>query len=169
LDINIKGLQDAEKAWKKLFEAKQNISLLEATASDVTETSEKIKSLCEGCIDFMNDDFNTARVLANLFELSSIINSLKGGQLDSNQVQPEDLILLKDTFQNFLVDIFGLREPQQAEHDKLNEVMDVIISLRKQARENKDWATSDKIRDELVAAGIRLKDGKDGEVSFSME
>lgn len=168
LDINIKGLQDAEKAWKKLFEAKQNTQSLKGTASGQTETSSKIKLLCAGCTDNMNDDFNTAKVLANLFELSGMVNGLKGGQIAQSEIEPSDVILMEQTFQNFLVDIFGLQEPKQEQNDKLDEVMDVIISLRKQARENKDWATSDKIRDELKEAGIQIKDGKDGTASFSI-
>ncbi len=170
LDINIKGLQDAEKAWKKLFESKGHLASLVGSAKTPTETSGKISALCKGCTDNMNDDFNSAKTLANLFELSGIINSLKGGQTTLDQVQVSDIELLTTTFNNFLLDIFGLQEPQQASsNDKLDDVMNVIISLRKQARDNKDWATSDKIRDELQAAGIQIKDGKDGEVSFSVD
>lgn len=169
LDINIKGLQDAEKAWKKLFEAKEHLAGLNGQASSQTETSGKIQALCAACDDSMNDDFNTAKVLANLFELSGIINGLKGEQLSLAEVEQADIDLMVLTFENYLINIFGLQEPRQAENDKLDEVMDVIISLRKQARENKDWATSDKIRDELQAAGIQIKDGKDGKVNYSLK
>ncbi len=168
LDINIKGLQDAEKAWKRLFEAKQIVETLAGTAKQKTATSDKISELATACSDSMNDDFNTAKVMANLFELSSIVNSMKGGQIALNDVQEQDIALLKKTFTDYLIDIFGLTEPKQAQNDKLDEVMDVVISLRKQARENKDWATSDKIRDELAEAGIQIKDGKDGDVSYSL-
>ncbi len=168
LDINIKGLQDAEKAWKKLFEAKDILASLHGMSKEETATSAKIRTLCQACSDSMNDDFNTAKVLASLFELSGLINSLKGGQLATDQIRTADIKLMEQTFKTFLVDVFGLSEPKQAEHDKLDEVMNVLISLRKQARENKDWATSDKIRDELQEAGIQIKDGKDGAVSYSI-
>lgn len=169
LDINIKGLQDAEKALKKLFDAKQHITNLNGTASAETETSKKIQSLCVACTESMNDDFNTAKVLANLFELNSIINSLQGGQIAQSEIRVTDVDLLNETYENFLINIFGLQAPEQVQNNKLDEVMDVVISLRKQARENKDWATSDKIRDELKEAGIQIKDGKDGTVSFSVD
>jgi len=169
LDINIKGLQDAEKALKKLFEAKQILTTLEGKANQPTKTSEKIQALCQACTDSMNDDFNSAKVLAHLFELSSIVNSIKGGQASANDVQVADIELMAKTFHDFLVDIFGLKEPQQASNDKLDDVMKVVIALRKQARENKDWTTSDKIRDELQAAGIQIKDGKEGEVSYQFD
>jgi len=168
LDINIKGLQDAEKAWKRLFESKDHLTSLSATAKEATDTSVKIETLCQACTDSMNDDFNTAKVLANLFELSGIINSLKGGQVSLDQVQVADIELMSSTFHNFMMDIFGLQEPKQADNDKLDDVMNVIISLRKQAKDNKDWTTSDKIRDELQAAGIQIKDGKDGAVSYQV-
>jgi cysteinyl-tRNA synthetase len=169
LDINIKGLQDAEKAWKKLFEAKQILATLEGKATQASAISEKIQSICQACTDSMNDDFNSAKVMASLFELSGIVNSIKGGQTALSEVQAADLALMTETFHSFLVDIFGLKEPQQANHDKLDDVMNVVIALRKQARENKDWATSDKIRDELKEAGIKIKDGKEGDVSYQFD
>lgn len=169
LDINIKGLQDAEKAWKKLFEAREKLAGFEGIATSGTKTTDKIIALCQACTDSMNDDFNTAKVIANLFELAGIINSLAGGQILKDQIQASDVELMQNTLQHFLINIFGLQEPAHAQHDKLDDVMKVVIALRKQARDNKDWATSDKIRDELQANGIQIKDGKDGEVSYSME
>lgn len=169
LDINIKGLQDAEKAWKRLFQAKNNIASIQAIATHATETSTKIKSLVDACTASMNDDFNTAKVLATLFELSSIVNALKGGQLANSEIQVADKVALQQVFEDYLIGIFGLTEPQQGESRKLDEIMHVLIRLRKQARENKDWATSDKIRDELLAVGVQLKDGKEGDVSYSVD
>ena len=169
LDINIKGLQDAEKAWKKLFEAKRIADKIEASGTESTELSEKINTICTACTDNMNDDFNTAKVLANLFELSSVLNSLEGGQLDTAQITAANVDLMRTTLRSYLVDIFGLQAPQQEQNNKLDEVMNVIIGLRHQARANKDWATSDKIRDELKAAGIQIKDGKEGKVSYEVD
>lgn len=168
LDINIKGLQDAEKAWRKLFEAKNSLETIQAMATTSTDTSARINALCEACQQSMNDDFNTAKVLASLFELSTVINAIKSGNLTPQAITENDLLLLKATFKNYLLDIFGLQEPQQQQNDKLDDVMHVLINIRKQARENKDWATSDSIRDQLLAAGIQIKDGKDGEVSYTV-
>ena len=111
----------------------------------------------------MSDDFNTPKALARLFELVTRINGLKGGQLPMNQVTAETLENLKQTFHNFIFDIFGLKEEESSGENGLTDgLVNLIIDIRKDARANKDWATSDKIRDTLKEIGVILKDGKEG-------
>ena len=114
----------------------------------------------------MNDDFNTPILIANLFEAAKYINQIKDG---SETINAEDLLLLKTTIYAFLFDILGLENVTKAESgtDKLSGAVDILIKLRQDARANKDFALSDKIRDELAEAGIQLKDGKEG-TSFSV-
>jgi cysteinyl-tRNA synthetase len=117
--------------------------------------------------DFMNDDFNTAKVLANLFEMVPVINGIKDGHISADAISPGTFQLIKTSFKVWLEDILGLknvREPNPA----LNSVMELLIEIRKEARANKDFATSDKIRKQLSEAGIILKDEKDGNISWDL-
>ena len=112
----------------------------------------------------MNDDFNTPKALARLFELVSRINSLKGGQLSFDQLLPATLERLKNSFSNFIYSIFGLQDESAASNGNgtLDGLMGLIIDIRQEARSKKDWPTSDKIRDTLQELKIQLKDGKEG-------
>ncbi|MEN9523092.1 MAG: hypothetical protein RL065_1469 [Bacteroidota bacterium] len=171
LDINVKGLQDAEKGLKYLMEAEDGIKNYELriTNSAKTELDLKIENLANGCAAFMDDDFNTAKTIANLFELSSIVNSLKGGQIKSEEISQAGIDLLKKTLHDYLFDVFGLKnENATASNNKLDEALQVLINLRKEAKAKKDFATSDAIRNQLAEKGIQLKDEKDGSVSWSM-
>jgi cysteinyl-tRNA synthetase len=113
----------------------------------------------------MNDDFNTPVLIANLFEAVKFINLL----LDKKEtISAEDLVILNTTIHAFVIDVLGLKnELVEDSSDKLSGVVEMLIGMRKNARDNKDWALSDKIRDELAALGIQLKDGKDG-TTFSI-
>lgn len=171
LDINVKGLQDAEKGLKKLMEAVEIISDLESLISTVakTELDLRIENIANSCKECMDDDFNTAKTIGNLFELATIVNSLKGGQLKSDEISKEGVNLLKKILHNYLFDVFGLRnEDAVASNDKLDDVMQLLISMRKEAKAKKDFVTSDKIRNELSALGINLKDEKDGGMSWGL-
>src|SRR5690606_26154602 len=119
------------------------------------------------CYDAMNDDFNSPILNAQLFEGVRFINLIKEGK---ESVSEEDLATLKSTFSNFLVDVLGLNfdsESSSSNTNKLDGVVNMLIEMRKEARDNKNWALSDEIRDRLLALGIQLKDGKDG-TSFSV-
>jgi cysteinyl-tRNA synthetase len=120
--------------------------------------------------EFMNDDLNTAKVVANMFELAPIINGLKGGQIKPDEISASTIDILYKTMRIWVEDILGLQNPTGGSTDngKLDGVMQVLIDLRKQARGRKDWATSDAIRNQLAAMGIQLKDEKDGTMSYSM-
>ena len=109
----------------------------------------------------MNDDFNTPTLIAELFSAVKFINQVKDQKAT---ITNDDLLILKNTMFAFVFDVLGL-ENNTLEEDsgnKLSEAVEILIKLRAEARANKDFALSDKIRDELASAGIHLKDGKEG-------
>jgi cysteinyl-tRNA synthetase len=135
-----------------------------------TDLDLKIFKFINEFSEFMNDDLNTAKVVANMFELAPIINGLKGGQIKPDEISASTIDILSKTMRIWVEDILGLQNPMGGTNDngKLDGVMQVLIDLRKQARGRKDWATSDAIRNQLAAMGIQLKDEKDGTMSYSM-
>jgi cysteinyl-tRNA synthetase len=113
----------------------------------------------------MNDDFNTPILIANLFEAVKVINHIKE---QNASLTAADLEEFKTVLNGFVFDVLGLmNENSQDNSEKINGVVALLIKLRKEARENKDWALSDQIRDELIVLGIQLKDGKEG-TTFSV-
>jgi cysteinyl-tRNA synthetase len=128
----------------------------------------KVITLLNELEDFINDDFNTAKVLANIFEVIPVINSLKDVTIKMEALSPETFDLLKTRLKTYVEDILGLRTEVLAGDDKMKGVMEVLIQLRKEARAKKDWATSDKIRNQLAEIGIQLKDEKNGNISWSL-
>ena len=107
-------------------------------------------------------------MLANLFELVPVINSLKDKTITVESLGSETFDLLKQQLKIFIEDILGLKPELTAGSDKLKGAIEVLINLRKEARAKKDWATSDKIRNQLTEIGIVLKDDKDGNISWSL-
>ncbi len=171
LDFSNEALQASERALRRLWEAYEVLKGLstEVTAASYAELDQKVQTWCTECTDFMNDDLNTAKVIANLFELAPVINGIKGGQLPSDSLSSGTLNLLKDTFKTFLEDILGLQPLQAEKSDKLDKVLSLLIDIRKDARTRKDFATSDQIRNRLAEAGVMLKDEKDGSVTYTIE
>ena len=162
-DFSDKGLKDAEKGFQKLMAANKSLQELEYIGKEkVNEEDAVINGLLEEMFAHMNDDFNTPRVLATMFELVAKINAFKNRQLKINNISIETMKRLQTTFDTFIKDVFGLVAEEANNDEILDNVLQVLIEMRKTARANKDWAMSDKIRDELMAAGIQLKDGKDG-------
>ena len=137
-----------------------------STASDPA-LDDQVRKLLHGLDEFMNDDFNTAKVLANIFELVPVINSLKGGQIQRDAISPATLQLMKTYFTDYLEKILGLKGESLGDDHKLTGVVDLLIDIRRDARSRKDYATSDKIRNQLLELGIVLKDEKDGGVSYT--
>lgn len=162
LDLTDAGLLSSEKGFYRLMEA---INLLNELKPSETSSLD-ISSWKQACYNAMNDDFNSPVLIANLFEAVKFIHQLKDG---SRTLNSEDLSLLKETIHAFTFDILGLENVTKKESgiDKLSATVDILIKLRQDARLNKDFAMSDKIRDELAEAGIHLKDGKEG-TSFSI-
>ena len=110
----------------------------------------------------MNDDFNTAEVTAVLFEMSKKINSFKEGHIAIGSMEETTFQRLKDTFTSFIRDILAIDREGTQDDDTAEGLMDLILSLRKDARDKKDFGTSDKIRDALLKLSIQVKDGKEG-------
>ena len=183
LDFSNDALMAAEKGLKRLMEAYEWLKQLgdnipqvpdggrEADSGQVSarsELDEKVVRLLNEFDEFMNDDFSTAKVLANMFELVPVINSLKDKSIRFDAFSAETLQLLQTKMKVYVEDILGLQSEIGNEDDKLKGVMQVLINLRKEARTKKDWATSDKIRNQLAEVGIQLKDDKDGNISWSV-
>ena len=172
IDFSSEALQSSEKALKRLWEAYELLKIFtipdNQQATDL-EIEEKIVLLLQDLESFMDDDFSTAKVLANLFELAPIINSIKDGHIAINAISSNTLQLMKDSFSIYLEDILGLKNSASVKANGLNGVMQLLIDIRKEAKEKKDYATSDKIRKQLLAEGIILKDEKDGNMSWTLE
>lgn len=165
LDFSNEALLASEKGFNRLMDAfhlLDEIKAGEKSSFDVAEWKQK-------CYDAMNDDFNSPILIAQLFEAVKQINILKEGKAE---ITAEDLKELKNSMSAFIFEVLGLVDTAQAANDesgkKLSGTIGLLIKLRAEARANKDFATSDKIRDELAAMGIQLKDGKEG-TSFSLE
>jgi cysteinyl-tRNA synthetase len=169
LDFSNDALQAAEKGYKRLMNALKLVNGMThpgGTANDEGVDKEVVE-LCESCTTHMNDDLNTAQLLAALFELSSKINSIAHDQLPVNAIGEETFALLQKTMNDFVSNILGLvDESSESASDISDDIMQVMIEMRKQARDNKDYDTSDLIRDKLAAINIQLKDGKDGQVTW---
>lgn len=172
LDFSNEALQAAEKGLKRLMEAYEWLKQANAPAENVNAKDEtlnkKVTTLLSEFDDFINDDFNTARVLANIFELIPVINSLRDRTISVEAIGSDTFDLLKNKLKVFVEDILGLKPESAGGDDKLKGVIDVLIELRKEARAKKDWATSDKIRNQLAEIGIQLKDEKNGNMSWSL-
>ena len=165
LDFSNDALQAAEKGYKRLmnaFKLLKQMTYPEGNADLDDNLDKEIRGLCEACTDHMNDDFNTAMTLASLFDLATKINSFSEKIIPVNSISKEAFEQLQSTFQSFIEDIFGLKDEEASNNGVTDELMQLIIQLRKKARENKDFETSDQIRDELAKCNIQLKDGKEG-------
>lgn len=172
LDFGNEALQAAEKGMKRLWEAYENLNkldLAEGSAAADANLEEKINQQLHELDEFMNDDVNTAKVLANLFEMVPVINGIKDHHIPETSISYTLLEKMKSYFKSYIEDILGLQPETQANDSKLSGVLNLLIDLRKEARSKKDYATSDKIRNQLSAMGIQLKDEKDGTVSFTLE
>jgi cysteinyl-tRNA synthetase len=163
LDFSNEALQASEKGYARLMTAVKTLDNLKTSASSTSN----IKELKQKCYDAMNDDFNAPILVANLFEGARIINSVNDGK---ETISTEDLNLLKEIMHSFVFDILGLKsENSNTSKDKaLQGVMDIILELRNDAKAKKDFATSDKLRDDLAKNKITIKDTKDG-VNWSIE
>lgn len=170
LDFSNEALQAAEKGLKRMLEAVkilERISVDENTTAADTELDKKCAQLVDEFDEFINDDFSTAKVLANLFELSSVINGLKDGHIAANALSSATLKKMQQQVKTYVTDILGLQEPGSGNNDMLSGVMDILINLRAEAKKRKDYVTSDAIRNQLLQMGLVLKDEKDGSMSWT--
>ncbi len=157
LDFSNEALTASEKGYIKLMEAYKTLQTLTASST----STEDIKSLERNCYDAMNDDFNTSVVIAQLFDAIRIINSANDKKVTLTQT---DIDTLKNIFQHFVFDVMGLKKEEETgkANTALESVMKLVLDLRAKAKENKDFATSDEIRNKLTEANIQVKDGKEG-------
>ena len=172
LDFGNEALQAAEKGLKRLWEAYEKLGELTTDYSQQTIDSEldaKVKGLIAEFDEFMNDDFSTAKVMANMFELVPVINSMKDKTIPVSALSKETFELLQKQMKVYIEDILGLKSVTEADNEKLKGVMDLLIDIRKEAKGKKDFATSDKIRNQLTKLGISLKDERDGGMSWNIE
>jgi cysteinyl-tRNA synthetase len=172
LDFSSEALVAAEKGLKRLWEGYEGLNNLPVTGNHEPATNAELEAQCSKLLaeldDFMNDDFNTAKVLANFFEMVPIINGIKDGHVNADAISSATFQLMKTSFKLWLEDILGLKNPKE-NNRALNSVMDLVIEIRKESRANKDFATSDKIRNQLNKAGIILKDERNGEMSWETQ
>ena len=169
LDFSNEALQASEKGFKRLWEAYEVLKKLTYISGGLEEeTEEKVVKLLTELDEFMNDDFNTAKVLANLFDLVSVINSMKDGLINTGAITESSFDLMKKKFKDYLEDIFGLKAASESTSEKMTGVMELLIEIRKEAKNKKDFGTSDKIRNQLKEIGILLKDEKGGEMSWEV-
>jgi len=156
LDFSSDALEASEKGYLKLMEAMTSLVSLSSQKS----SSVDISQWKEKCYAAMNDDFNTPVLISHLFEGVKFINQIKEGKAS---ITSNDLVDFVTTMNAFVFDVLGLlNDVKDQSSGKIDGVVSLLIKLRKEARENKDWDLSDQIRDELLAIGIQLKDGREG-------
>ena len=175
LDFSNEALQASEKGLKRLWEAYENLKKMAGQVNAVNaapadaELDSKVNRLLNEFTGFMNDDFSTAKVLANIFELVPTINSMKDQTVPVSAISSQTFDALHSTLKIWIEDIFGLKGVTEADNEKLQGVMQLLIDIRKEAKKRKDFATSDMIRNQLAGLGILLKDEKSGDMSWNIE
>ncbi|MBN2805458.1 MAG: cysteine--tRNA ligase [Prolixibacteraceae bacterium] len=158
LDFSNEALKAAEKGLERLMKAVELLDILPVSTNSTVD----VASLDKACYEAMNDDFNSPIVVANLFDGVRMINAINDGK---ESIDADDLVKLKKLYHDFVFDILGLQQPETAvasQQGILNGVVELLLNLRMEAKANKDWATSDRIRNELTALGFEIKDKKDG-------
>ncbi len=160
VDFSNDALQASEKGLARLLDAYASLLKLKPSAASTVD----LKDLRQKCYDAMNDDLNTPIVISHLFDASRAINSIKDGK---DTISEADLKELQDVFLLFVFDLLGLKDEARSGADNgsveaFSKAVDLLLSIRQQAKANKDWATSDKIRNELTAMGFEIKDTKEG-------
>ena len=158
VDFSNNALQDAEKAMNRLMEAYKAIERIKAAES----SSVNVQDFKTKCYAAMNDDLNTPILISHLFDAAKVINEAVDGKAALTEA---DITELKMLFDTFLFDIMGMKMESgnnSGREEAYSKVVDMLLEQRSIAKANKDWATSDKIRNELTALGFEIKDTKDG-------
>ncbi len=163
VDFSNEALQASEKGLDRLMTGIADLKRIKPSKASDEGTAKFVAELRQKCYDAMNDDFQTPIVISNLFEACHLINSIIDHKAEISEA---DLKELSDTMHLFAFDILGLKDNKGANNEErekaFGKVVDMVLDLRAKAKADKDWATSDKIRDELSAAGFEVKDTKDG-------
>jgi cysteinyl-tRNA synthetase len=155
LDFTSEALSAAEKGYDRLMEAISLLDKLEVS----NESSSDVGAFVESFYSAMNDDFNAPILVANIFDAVRFINSVNDGKAG---ITAKDKELLESEIKAFVFEVLGILPSNAGDNSRLDAVMDLVLDLRQGARENKDWGTSDRIRDGLANAGITVKDSKEG-------
>lgn len=157
VDFSNEALQAAEKGLTRLMKATETLKKLKPSDSSTVD----ISKLSEKCYDAINDDLNSPILLSHLFEGVKYINSVNEG---IEKLNSADIEALKKLFNTFVFDILGLKDESSGKSDEkfTGELVKVILDLRQEAKNRKDWPASDKIREELTKLGVTIKDRKDG-------
>ena len=157
VDFSNEALQASEKGLGRLMEAYERLGKLTASNASTVD----VKGLREKCDAAMNDDLNSPIAISHLFDACKAINSVSDGKAT---ISAEDLDELKNVFKLYIEDIFGLKTDAKSDvgTDSYKKAIDLLLNIRLEAKRNKDWGTSDKIRNELTALGFSIKDTKDG-------
>ena len=173
LDFGNEALIASEKGLKRLWEGYENLSKIQGAGfgekAANEELDEKVNRLISEFEEYMNDDMGTAKVLANIFELIPVINSIRDKNIPATEISRSTFENLQQSMKTWIEDILGLQSITAADDEKLQGVMQLLIDLRKEAKGKKDFVTSDRIRDRLAGMGISVKDEKDGEMSWNVE
>jgi len=171
LDFSNEALNAAEKGFKKLSNALLLIKKLVHPGGPIKNSAlnEALINLIDELYKNMSDDFNTAKTLAVLFEMSGRIYDFKSGNSPLGEIDHQTFDRFKEAYITFMEDVLGLKTEEESNQELLNGVIQVLIDLRKKARQDKNYKLSDKIRDDLKAMGVQLMDGKDGEMSYTLE
>jgi cysteinyl-tRNA synthetase len=164
LDFSNEALKAAEKGFKRMMSAVEQLPKIKSGE----KSSFSVEEFRNACYAAMNDDFNCPILVASLFEGVKYIHLLLEGK---ETISAADLKVFTETIQGFVFDVLGFRSENEngsGSMRALDTVMKMIIEMRKKARESKDWASSDAIRDQLKEAGIVIKDTKEG-VEWNLE
>jgi cysteinyl-tRNA synthetase len=170
LDFSNEALQASEKALRRLMDAYEWLKAQSFTSekkSTDASLDQQLKTWVNELPEFMEDDLNTAKVVANLFEMVPVINSLKDKHITAEAVSGATWQLVQAQLTLFIEQVLGIKVESGVNKKQLNGVIHLLIDIRKEAKAKKDFATSDKIRNQLLEMGIQIKDEKDGEVSFT--
>ncbi len=173
LDFSNSALQAAEKGLKRLMQAVKDADSLKETEKSSDGLAQEIAKIREDIFTALCDDMNTPIALSYIYELVKIVNNIKEGRLS---VAKHEKDAIKSLFKEVVIDILGLIDEdfsqssgvQSSSLKVIDGLMNYIIEERKEARTNKDWAKSDKIRDTLKELGIQLKDNKDGTTTWEL-
>lgn len=155
LDFSNAALQAAEKGLSRLLNAAETLKTLKPSATSGAD----VKGMIASAYDAMNEDLNTPILIAGLFEMVTYINSVAAG---SAEISENDLHMLINHFNGFVFDILGLQHENKANDNRLDGVMQMLLTMRNEAKQNKNYALSDEIRNKLSALGFEIKDGKEG-------
>ncbi len=163
LDFSNEALNAAEKGYKRLIEGLRISNNLQYEKADINEELDaRVRKTIDTLFEDMSDDFNSAKALAALFEITTLMNNFKAGNHKTGELSKDLFDELLQHYQGFITEVLGLQEEKESQDDKFDGVVQLLIQVRQNAKAAKNYQLSDKIRDDLKALGVTLKDGKEG-------